>query len=238
MTRRSQKAQEAEVINAIKKRLALAVLIPVTIALAFMFFGPAIGSLFGFISKYRNEPTRVDEVAPSAPIFKTIDGSVKETQTKLEGFAEPGTTIKIYVNGPEFGETITASDGIFTFEQVDLIKGRNTVSAKAIDENGNESDRSETLTLTVDEEKPELEILSPKDGDVIRNLDKRIEIKGEVSEKVKILINDRSVITKPDLTFSFFLGVNEGDVKITIVATDEAGNEVKEELNVKYVKGS
>ena len=56
---------------------------------------------------------------------------------------------------------------------------------------------------------------------------------------VEVKINDKIAIVKPDLTFEFLLGVqNEGNVKITVLAIDEAGNENKKEITVNYEKES
>ncbi|MCA9748281.1 MAG: hypothetical protein KC414_04195, partial [Romboutsia sp.] len=144
----------------------------------------------------------------------------------------------LYVNGPEAASTVTTSDGTFQIENIGLINGRNTIFAKAIDASGNESDKSTILNLEVDKDKPKLEIEEPKDEDVIKNLNKRVLIKGKVSEKASIKINDKPAVLRPDLSFEMLLGVEPGKVDIVITATDEAGNEEKEEFTITYVVSS
>jgi hypothetical protein len=68
----------------------------------------------------------------------------------------------------------------------------------------------------------------------VRNLDKRILIKGKLSEKATLKINDKMAIVKPDLTFEFLLGVEEGTIEIKVEATDTAGNVASEKFKVKY----
>ncbi len=63
-------------------------------------------------------------------------------------------------------------------------------------------------------------------------------IRGKVSEKAKIRINDRLVVQKPDLSFEFLLGVSEGDVNIKVEATDEAGNTKVLVVQIEYKRES
>lgn len=205
---------------------------------AFSFFGPSVGSFFGILSTNRNSSGSVDRIAPNSPIFSNIPRATKEKSITINGLAESGTNIKLFVNGPEVASTVADSEGLFTFTDVTLFEGPNTIFAKAIDDTGNESPKSETIRLVVDNDKPEIEILEPKDEAVVRNLNGRVQIKGELNEKATVFINDRKAIVKPDLTFELLLGVSEGEVEIKVVATDEAGNEETEEFKITYVRGS
>ncbi len=206
--------------------------------LMLFFFAPQVGSLFGFLSKYRNDPGYTPTPKPMPPVFLNVPESVKEDTITLQGKALSGNTVKLYVNGPEKASTTAGSDDIFNFSEVKLNLGTNTIFAKALDDMGNESETSEFLIIKYDKDNPKIEITNLKDGDVVKNLNKRVEIVGKVNEKVSIMINEKPVIQKADLSFDFFLSVNnEGDVKIKVGATDTAGNKSEEEIVVKYVKG-
>ena len=205
---------------------------------SFIFFAPKIGFLFGLISVNRNPKALVDVLAPSAPVFVDPPEAVNLDSITLSGSAEPGSTVKLFVNGPEKQSTLADLAGAFTFSGVKLTTGRNTIFARATDKNGNESATSETLLLELDKNKPDIKIDSPADGSTVKNLDKRITIKGNVNEKAQIKINGKLAVQKSDLSFEFLLGVDEGDVKITIEATDLAGNKKEEILNIKYEKKS
>jgi len=202
------------------------------------FFGPQIGAMFGFISVNRNKEGPKAKATLNTPSFLDIPNAVKDETITIEGYAREGYNIKLYVNGPSVGEVLVGGDNKFIFENVSLIDGRNTVFAKAVDGQGNESEKSETQVIVVDKEKPKIKIETPKDGDVVKNLNDRVFIKGEISEKATIRINDRLAVQKPDLSFEFLLGVKEGDIVITIEATDEAGNTEVEKIGIKYIKES
>ncbi len=235
---RRQKEHEEELMKRLKFSIMGIFAFIIGVLLLFNFFGPKIGALFGFISIHRNETGPTVQVTLSPPIFNNLPKATNQKTITIEGFAKSGTTVILYLNGPEKGETLTDGEGKFVFENIQLMDGRNTLFAKLVDGNGNKSENSETEVITVDDKKPDITINEPKDGETIKNLNKRILIKGSVSEKSKITINNRLVVLKPDLTFEFLLGVDEGDVQVKVKATDEAGNSKTEIVNVKYKKDS
>jgi len=110
--------------------------------------------------------------------------------------------------------------------------------AKAVDNKGSESEKTEFFYITYDKNPPKIEDLSPEDGDTVRNLDKRINVTGRTNEKAKVTINGMMAVQKPDNSFEFLLGVDEGEVKMKIEAVDEAGNKTEKEITVKYEKKS
>lgn len=202
------------------------------------FFGPQIGGLFGFISINRNQENPTPSKAISVPSFSELPKATNQDSISVSGYSATGTTVKLFVNGPEVGSSPAGEDGKFMFENIPLISNRNTIYAKAVDGDGNESEKSETYIITVDKEKPKLEVSQPNNGEKIKNLDERVLVKGKVNEKAKITINEKLVVQKPDLSFEYLLGVSEGDVKISIKAEDEAGNSKTEVLEIKYDKDS
>ncbi len=206
--------------------------------LALSLFGTKIGALFGFISKYRNDEMQKVVLNLAPPIFSNAPNSTNKEKVNLSGSAQPGTTVVLFVNGPEKGRTTAGEDATFTFIDVELLKGRNTIFAKTQDKDGKESQKSADITITFDKDKPKLEMISPKEGETIKNLNERVQVSGKVNEKATIKINEKTAPQKPDHSFEFLLGVKEGNVKIDIVATDEAGNEAKETINIVYQKDS
>ena len=207
-----------------------------SIIILLAFFAPKVGYFFGLFSIHRNEPDSQITVKPNSPTFINFPKATNNKQIAINGFSQSGATVRLYVNGPEVATTTAGADGVFTFTSIQLITGNNTLYARATDAYGNESNKSETYTLSLDTEKPKIDIESPKDGSTVRNLDKRITIKGKMDKKASIKINDKVAILKSDLSFEFLLGVNEGEVKIKVEATDEAGNISEENLTVKYYK--
>ena len=232
----NKRVSEEELKETLKKRV-LAILIVLTLGiLGFFVFAPQIGSLFGYFSKHRNDPGYIPTPKPMPPVFVDAPRATNKDKITLSGKALPGATIKIFVNGPERASTTAGNDGIFTFPDIQLNSGTNTIFAKSYDDKGNESDNSEFLIINYDKEPPKITIESPEDGETIKNLNKRIEIKGTINEKATITINEKNAIQNSDLSFTYLLSVDEGDVKIKIEATDLAGNKSSEEITVKYSK--
>lgn len=201
-------------------------------------FGPKIGSLFMLISKNRNNDGSADTIPPVAPIFSHLPESTKEKKININGITEPGATVKIFINGPQKAETTADNDGMFTFVDLEIGEGNNTVFAKAVDINGNESENSKTFEIVYDDKKPDIDISSPKNGETVKNLNQRVTIQGKLNEEAEVTINGRNAVVKSDLTFELLLGVNEGNITITIEAIDKAGNKATEVINVTYQKTS
>ena len=229
--------QTEELNKILLKRLMLLISILIFLVGAFAFFAPQLGSFFGIFSKYRNEEDETI-IKPNPPIFSSIPNSTKNVKITINGYSQPGITIKLFVNGPEKAETVVGADGLFSFGNISLNSGRNTIFSKAVDAYGNESDKSSTYQIYVDKDVPEIEIESPKKGETVKNLDKRIKVRGSVNEKATIIINNRLAVQRPDFSFEILLGVQEGSVKIEIEATDEAGNQSKETIYVTYQRSS
>ncbi|GIW70013.1 MAG: hypothetical protein KatS3mg101_0760 [Patescibacteria group bacterium] len=212
--------------------------IAVFVILIFVFFAPAFGSIFGYLSKNRNDDSSIVSVRTRAPTLTNVPAATNKQNINLSGYANEGDVIKLYVNGPEVAQTTTGADGIFEFSDISLIKGRNSVFAKAVNNKNEESEPSETSIIILDTEEPKITIESPKDGETVRNLDKRITVIGKINEKATLKINDRIVIQKPDLSFEYTLGVKSGEVEIKVTAIDEAGNKNEETIKVKYQETS
>ncbi len=203
-----------------------------------LFFGPKIGGIFGFLSKYRNKNANTDIISPPAPIFLNIPAASKDSSIDIKGFAEAGSKVTLFVNGPSIGETLTDAEGSFTFYSIKLISGHNTIFAKAKDVNGNESVPSDTMDIVYDKDQPQITITSPQENEIVKNLDKRVLIKGSINKKAIVKVNGRIAILKPDLTFEILLGVEEGKVTVKVEAIDEAGNKADKEFTITYQRSS
>jgi hypothetical protein len=217
--------------------IGIAVVILVVLLSLFV-FAPKIGFLFGLISKYRNAEGYRPASKVSVPTFSDLPTAAKDPEVKLSGYAQAGTTVQLFVNGPMSATTVTGADGRFDFAGIKLNEGRNTLFAKAVDSKNQVSDNTDLFFITYDKTPPKISDLSPKDGDTVRNLDKRITVSGKIDEKATIVINGKTAVQRPDLSFDFLLGVSEGSVKFKIEVTDEAGNKTDQEITIKYVRSS
>ena len=232
-----KRMSERELRERLRSRM-YGILIIFTLGILSLFiFAPQVGSLFGYFSKYRNDPGYTPTPKPIPPVFIDTPKAVNTDKIMLSGKVLPGSLVKIFVNGPEKASTTTGNDGVFTFSDIILNPGTNTIFAKSYDDRGNESESSEFLVINYDRSGPKITIESPKDGETVRNLDKRIEIKGKIDEKATITINEKTAIQKSDLSFIYLMTANEGEMEIKVEAVDLAGNKSTEEFKIKYVRG-
>ena len=230
------KMNEEELYKRLFTTISAILLTLILLFVVFRFFGPKLGSLFGLISVHRNDPAERDKITPVPPIFSLIPKATNKKKLTLNGISEPGSSVFLFMNGSKKSSIITSNDGLFTFTDLELTEGKNTIFARATDKNDNESDDSEKAIVVLDTKKPEIKIDSPVNGETVRNLNKRIDVKGKLNEKANVMINGRVAIVQSDFTFGILLGVEEGNVSIKVVATDEAGNSKDETVFAVYQK--
>jgi hypothetical protein len=215
----------------------LIILLTVGIFVVIMKFAPKIGGFFGLISVNRNKDTTID-AAVQPPLFVDVPESTNSSKVTIKGVSEPTTTVKLFVNGPERDSVLADISGEFIFTDVPLTYGKNTIFAKSITTDNKESDPSEIIKIEVDKESPTIDIDSPKNGETVKNLNKRILVEGKVNEKSAVKVNGRTAIIKPDLSFELLVGVEEGSVEIKVEAIDTAGNKSEKKIYVSYEKKS
>lgn len=193
----------------------------------------------GFWNLFTGETgsTAGDKVAPSPPTLNPISTYTKSGVINLSGFAEPAAEITLYVNEVEKAKTISeAGGGTFSFSNVALTtQGKNVITATAKDRAGNVSRSSAELSVTFDKKPPELEITAPKNGQAFSGEDKKqIHVEGKTEAGATVEVNESLAPVLAGGTFKSTITAKDGDNKITVVATDKAGNEKKIELSVTY----
>lgn len=144
----------------------------------------------------------------------------KENVT-VKGKASPGTTVTLYNGDKEAGETKTAADG--TFEAgVSLSKGENKLTAAASTDSGT-TDASSPVTVTLDQEKPELTLDNPKNGEKINK--ETLTVKGTVSDDnlKEVKVNGKKA-TVTDGSYSARILLENGSNEVKVTATDLASN--------------
>ncbi|HLD50950.1 hypothetical protein A3K34_02580 [candidate division WWE3 bacterium RIFOXYC1_FULL_40_10] len=220
------------------QRLFLSLLTTVAIVtlsgISILFFGPKIGAFFGLLSSHRNDRPNIPTARPNPPLFTNLPEATNQEKLTVSGTSQPGYTVKLYVNGPEKASAIVGADGGFTFADIKLNTGRNSVFAKAVNQSNEESLNTEYYTIMLDTRKPKIDLETPQNDDTVRNLDKRVLVKGKIDEQVTLTINKNSVIIQEDGNFDYLLGVKEGLNEISIEATDKAGNKVEEKITIRY----
>lgn len=179
--------------------------------------------------------TKGDTVAPPPPTFAPASPYTKEQKVEVSGYAEPGSEVTLLLNDSEVGKIIAEAGGTFSFADVTLSEGKNTLVATATDKAGNQSQKSAELIITLDTEPPTLEVSKPQNNQTFNGEDKTIQIAGKTEAGATVRINSYQATVLADGTFEGTINASKpGEIKITIVATDKAGNEEKVELTVTY----
>ena len=108
--------------------------------------------------------------------------------------------------------------------------------AKATANNKEVSEKSETLTITYDDQKPKITIMKPNNNEQLSGVDSRIKVTGNVDEPASMQINSHLVITDSSGNFDTVIGVKDGENIIKFMAKDLAGNETSTSIKIHYDK--
>ncbi|MBL7150312.1 hypothetical protein ISS86_00045 [Candidatus Microgenomates bacterium] len=175
-----------------------------------------------------------DTNPPLPPKLRPLSETTNVNKISLQGFAEPGATVKIFINQTLEKEIIAEADGSFSTEITNLSPGKNRIKTKALDQAGNESKYSGVIIINYDTSPPELEIESPENGTSFSGEEKEIKITGSTEPEATLKINSRLIILDSDGHFSHSLNLEEGENKILIIAEDPAGNKTEKEITLSY----
>jgi hypothetical protein len=215
----------------------LLIILTIAIGIVMLFWGiPAIASLAGLFIKSDTTKPIDYELKPTPPIFADIPEATYSATITVGGFAQPGIDVILFVNGAEYGRHLTTDSGTFSFENVKLGEGENTVYAYATTKGNLDSEQSKSYQVTVDTTKPTITLTSPTDGSVMRGQSQRIvTFAGKVSEEgSKVYIGERMVIVQTDGTFTLPYQLVEGDQEIALKVIDHAGNESDSSMKLRW----
>lgn len=213
-----------------------------------------IGStVTGFVGDVTSTPTPAPTVAvvadapaieqPAEPYTRT--NKVDLIVTVPPGVAgDPNLRIKIYLTLPDQDpapilDAPIAAD-VRTVIPVELTKGINDFSA-TIDGPGGESEPSAVVRYVLDASAPKITITSPKDGSTVNG--RTVRIKGKTQGRSTLLAHNSGSgssvggTAASDGSFSLDLVLSTGINKITISATDPAGNASDTSLTVRRGSG-
>jgi len=196
------------------------------------FIIPRITSFIDESTGRNNISENGDTTPPSPPRLRDVPRYVNENSLEINGSTEPGAKVYVVINGKD-EKLIASTSGTFN-TTVQLPLKENEIFAFSEDEAGNKSTDSQTYIVTVDNEKPTLEIIKPKDGDIKFGQENYVEVEGQTEDAAHITINGRVAILNNEGKFNMRIGLNEGKNDIEIVAKDEASNETKIIITVSY----
>ncbi len=235
MTKYSRLASVEEKRNI--KRAYFYMILSITAVLFLVFFGlPTLIKFAGFVGRIGKPDSPVDIADTTPPAPPQVENLPEYTNLKtieIKGKTEEGAIIIIRANNRN-EEVVSDANGDFRFE-FKLNDGENLIDFMAKDSSNNESQKTETYKIIFDDQKPEITIESPSDGNSFYGQNQRqLAIKGKISEIVDLKINERVVSLKDDLSFIFSTTLSEGENKFEIKAKDMAGNENSTSLTVNF----
>lgn len=220
--------------------ISIAVIAMITVGLVYLDDGiDYISNIWQTFDKQEEltEATPITETQENllwTPTIDTIPTITNQKKLSITGNAYQGVQVELFFNNESISIDDLDENKKFEFTDLNLQSGENTISVRAIKENGEKSELSKESRITLDLVPPSLEITNPINETTFGSGKQKVSVEGTTEEEVKLYVDDHIVIVKPDLTFSYQITLKEGENTITIKATDKAGNETKEERIVTF----
>lgn len=220
-----------------KQRLLMATLGSIAVLAFFGVFGLKILVGFSLLVDRIRGTTPSQQIAQTLllpPVLDPLPSATKSATLVVTGIATQGVDVIIYVNEDQEDRFTVEENGTFTTTLTGLSEGTNTISARATDESETISDPSNVLTIVIKKTAPIIELTAPADHITVNGEPNRVTVEGKTEENTSVTVNGRIVVIRSDNTFSYQHPLNEGENKLTIVATDDAGNTSTAERTVTY----
>lgn len=192
-----------------------------------------IDTLWGLFPN--NEP-QTTVAPPRSPVLAPLPKYTKNKTVAVKGYAEEGVTVKLLVNGGEYGKRLTDKEGSFVFDPVELVEGENQLFAVALNSDFTPSAPSPTTTIIYKNKPPKLEVETPKENLSVIQKENGFLVSGLTDKDCQVAVNDHRAIVDLSGKFTLTIYLTEGSNKIKILATDQAGNEALVERAVTYFK--
>ena len=166
------------------------------------------------------------------PEILDLPSATNSGKVHITGRATGEKNLILYVNN-KLDKEITLREDFFETD-IDLNPGENSIYLILENPKTKEKKQSGTYRVIYKNEKPKLEIISPKDQEKVTR--DEIVVTGQTDKEVFVKINDLPVVVDAEAKFSYTLRLNEGENKIKIEAEDIAENIETKNLTVFYEK--
>lgn len=179
--------------------------------------------------------SQLEEVLIS-PILNSLPNATSSAKISISGISNYDSgKIILYLNGRKSDTDKLGNSKKFKFNNVRLSDGENSIKV-SYSINGKESDFSQDYTVIRSSEKPKLEINQPADNSTFTKADKSVTVSGSTNANDTVTVNGFRAVVSASGEFSYIIELDEGDNKITIEATNEAGVKNSKELTIIYRK--
>lgn len=220
-----------------KRTLFLTIFGIIVILLLLVTFGiPFLINLSLVFEKSKDADTTQDtksETYIQPPVLNETFSATNSAAISVDGIADEGDSLVLYVNDEKKEEIDRPSNKKFTFPDVHLDKGENTIKVKAVIDK-NKSNFSNELQVAFILDAPSLSIDDPADGKTFSKDFNTAVVTGKTDPKVKVTVNGFWAIVDSDGKYQYTLPLQNGENQIKVVATDEAGNKTEKEIKVTY----
>ncbi len=239
MNRRYESRLEKKLENQTKRYIIFTIIGIIIVVIIVVKFGiPLILGISSFSSSQNSSfSTNSKSTAPTyiaPPTLNSLPNATKNNTITITGNASNGETIKLYNNNNFVTNISTNTDGSFTFTNISLTQGNNQFSAKA-EKNLNDSNNSNTISISYLNKPPNLTISSPTDGSTFSKDQNPITIKGTTDPNTTVTVNGYQATIDENGNYNYILTLqNGGDTHITIESTDQAGNKTDKQIKVTY----
>ena len=208
-----------------KKSIALMVLGILTIFFLLIFFGVSGLQKLTEIAIKEKEDDNAAKKETNIILPPTLNSEFSATNSaeiSLTGSVDSGEEVKLFINGALSDKT-KVDNGEFTFEDVTLREGVNSLKAKVVVK-GKESNFSDAIKIIYYGEPPQLDIISPAEGRTFRSDNNPILVSGKTNQQAKVTVLGHRAIMESSGNFEYSLTLTHGENDIVIIATDPAGN--------------
>ena len=195
-------------------------------------------SLFLAHNKDQAAATKTSSQSPSILLPPSLNQSFTATNSAtitVTGTATANQKVELYVNNNLTDIVSTKNDGSFTFKDVSLISGQNTIEAKAKVDN-KESDFSEPIMVSYEKSAPSLSVDSPQDNQTFSGGNQQdITVKGKTdNNNIHVTVNGFWATLDANGNYSYTLHLQNGSNQIKVIAQDEAGNQTEKDITVNF----
>lgn len=168
------------------------------------------------------------------PILDPLDTATNSATIDITGTAGSGKYVVLYINGKQIKKADVKADNTFAFHDAELDSGTNEVKVKAFSDNDKESKYSDSETVTYSNKAPSLTVDFPNDGETYHKDNNPLKVRGKTDPNIRVTINDFWAMIDDDGNYSYNLPLQNGENKIKVIATDDAGNKTEKDITVSY----
>ena len=200
---------------------------------------PALINATVFINGISSDKKTQDEESKNdSSFFGTLYVSDLPTATNsaelyVSGETSDFDTLTFLINNTKV-EEIKLNKDSFNQKIGKLKVGKNSILVKATANNGKHSKESEIYTVVYMNKPPTLEVTTPGDNET--KTKQELSVEGKTDVGVTVRINNQPVVVDVQGNFKKSIRLKEGENTLEVIAEDDAGNQEKKEIKVKYQK--